>query len=100
MNIRVASELDYPDDSKKNELVLELCRAVHADYYLSGTGAKKYMDLQPFKNAGIDVEFQEYVQPEYKQLSSDTFIPGLSSLDLLFSEGIENSKKLFWGNSK
>lgn len=89
------SELDYPKESKKNELVLDLCIAVGADYYLSGKGARKYMKLEPFCEKGIEVEFQEFIQEPYFQHSSDKFVPGLTILDMLFSIGIEETKKRF-----
>lgn len=89
------SDLDYPKESKKNQLVLDLCLAARADYYLSGRGAKKYMDLEPFHEKGIDVEFQEFTQEPYKQHSSEVFVPGLTILDMMFSVGIEETKKRF-----
>lgn len=89
------SELPYPKDSKKNQLVLDLCIAAGADFYLSGRGAKKYMELEPFTNAGIEVKFQEFVQEPYPQHFSNEFVGGLSILDMLFSIGIENTKKRF-----
>lgn len=92
------SDLHYDESSKKNELVLELCLAVNASEYLSGAGAKKYMDVLSFENTGVWVKFQNYVQPEYSQISSNVFVRGLSSLDMLFSIGIEESNKLFWEN--
>ena len=89
------SELDYPKDSKKNQLVLDLCLAAGADYYLSGRGARKYMELEPFSDAGIEVEFQEFVQNPYPQRSSAEFVGGLTILDMLFSVGIEVTKNRF-----
>lgn len=87
------SSLDYPKDSKKNQLVLDICIAANADYYLSGRGAKKYMDLTPFSEKGIMVEFQDFVQNPYPQHSTSTFVGGLTILDMLFSIGIEATKK-------
>ncbi len=89
------SDLNYPRDSKKNQLVLDLCLAAGADYYLSGRGAKKYMELEPFNERGIEVEFQEFTQQPYPQHYSTEFVGGLSSLDMLFSVGIEETKKRF-----
>ena len=86
------SSLDYPKESKKNQLVLDLCLAAHADYYLSGKGAKKYMELTPFSEKGIQVEFQNFVQAPYPQHSSSSFVGGLSILDMLFSIGIDAVK--------
>ncbi|MCE1168346.1 MAG: WbqC family protein [Sphingobacteriia bacterium] len=94
--IKLQSELDYPRDSKKNQLVLDLCLAIDADHYLSGNGAKKYMQIEPFTENNIKVTYQNYSQSDYIQNNGKTpFVPGLSSLDQLFNLGIEKSKETF-----
>ncbi len=94
--IILQSELDYPRDSKKNQLVLDLCLASGADHYLSGNGAKKYMEIEPFTEKGIRVAFQDYAVSEYKQnIGQMPFVPGLSTLDQLFNLGKEQSKEIF-----
>lgn len=96
-NLILQSGLNYPKESKKNQLILDLCIAAGANYYLSGNGAKKYMELEPFLEKGISVEFQKFNMPNYFQFSSTSdFIPGISSLDVLFNLGLEKSKELFW----
>jgi len=87
------SSLNYPKESKKNQLVLDLCLSADADYYLSGKGAKKYMELTPFTEKGIQVEFQNFIQAPYPQHSSSTFVGGLTILDMLFSIGIDSTKR-------
>ena len=95
--IILQSELDYPRDSKKNQLVLDLCLAAGADHYLSGKGAKKYMVIEPFAEKGIAVTFQDYLVIEYIQnKAKKPFISGLSTLDQLFNLGIETSKDIFY----
>ena len=95
------SNLDYPKESKKNNLVLNLCIATKSDFYLSGKGGLKYMELDPFKDNHIEVCFQEFTMPAYNQFSSpNKFITGVSSLDMLFNCGIEKSRELFWENLK
>ena len=87
------SSLNYPKESKKNQLVLDLCLAANADHYLSGKGAKKYMELTPFSEKRIQVEFQNFIQHPYPQHSTSTFVGGLSILDMLFSIGIDATKQ-------
>lgn len=90
------SSIDYNFNAKKNDLVLELCKSVNADSYISGVGAMKYMDEAPFKQAGISVTYQDYTPPKYTQTYSSEFVPGLSILDMLLNCGIEKTKELFW----
>jgi predicted nucleic acid-binding protein len=94
-DIVLQSDLNYPNDSKKNQLVLDLCIASNADYYLSGQGAKKYMELEPFDKSNVIVEFQSFKQTEYSQHCSREFIAGLSILDMLLSVGIKKTKECF-----
>ncbi|MGN0366654.1 MAG: WbqC family protein [Suilimivivens sp.] len=89
------SQLDYPRDAHKNDLILNLCKSVSANLYLSGTGAQKYMDLDSFDQSGIKVEFQNFTMPEYEQKYAKEFCPGLSMLDVMLNCGIEGTKKLF-----
>lgn len=92
------SELAYTTNSKKDALLIELLKDLNADVYLSGTGAKKYMILEDFHKENIAVQFQTFDCPQYSQINSSTFVPGLSILDVLFNCGIDGTKKLFWDN--
>lgn len=92
------SSLKYDIETKKNDLVLELCQKIEADVYLSGNGAKKYMDDSTFFKNNIKVIYQKFKYPEYKQFSSLEFIPNLSILDMFFNLGIIESNKVFWKN--
>ena len=48
---------DLPVTGKKSELIYNICKHVGATKYISGQGAKDYMDLELFND--IDVEFFE-----------------------------------------
>lgn len=92
------SSVHYDETVKKNDLVLALCKAVDADVYISGNGARAYMNEASFIHEGIEVIYQKFNVPEYQQHWSSEFVPGLSILDMLFNCGIEQTKKLFWDN--
>lgn len=98
--IILQSTINYDVSKKKSELMLELTRTVGGDCYLSGQGAKKYMDDQQFEEQGIHVEYQSFTQPEYKPYNARQFIPQLSLLDMFLSCGIEETKRVFWENVK
>lgn len=85
-------------EGQKNEFLIHILQQLSADRYLSGNGARKYMDMQMFENAGIHVVYQQFTLPEYPQKNSAEFVPGISSLDLLFNCGIEESRRIFWEN--
>ncbi len=84
--IVLASELETTATGQ--EQLLEICREVGADAYLSGAFGKQYLDENLFGDAGIRVHYHEYDYPEYQQRFGD-FIPFLSYLDLLFNVGLD-----------
>ena len=89
-------EMQYDRTKRKNDLVLELCKAIGADAYLSGNGARKYTDESSFENAGIKLYFQQYAMPTYPQMRTSEFAAGLSVLDVLFNCGIERTREMLW----
>jgi len=70
----------------KSQLIIAQCKALGADAYLSGAGAKAYVDTLEFKDAGIELVFQEFKYPTYLQLHGD-YIANLSVIDYLFCTG-------------
>lgn len=77
----------------RNELLVDLLRKVGATRYLSGIGARDYMDEALFAAAGIEVLWQDFKQPVYPQLHGE-FEPYLSAIDVLFNCGMEKSRRL------
>lgn len=87
-----SSELNVTGSA--SERILEICKQLDAEKYITGTvWAKKFLNVQDFKNNNISVEFQEFIHPEYKQLDNN-FIPNIAAIDLLFNEGDINSAKI------
>ena len=69
-----------------DERLIELCRRFGCSSYLAGAGGQDYMDLDAYRRAGIDVEFQTFRHPTYQQ-PFPGFEPNLSSIDLLMNCG-------------
>ncbi len=80
----LASDLESREGS--SERLIDICKQLGGDVYLSGKDGAKYMDLEIFKEEGIQVVFQDYKHPRYEQLYGD-FEPFLSVIDLLFNCG-------------
>ena len=80
----IASELEVT--GKKDVLILNICKNIGADTYLSGLGAKDYVDEEKFEENGVKVIWQEFKHPIYPQLWGD-FEPGMSAIDLLLNCG-------------
>lgn len=82
--IRRASYLDVQGTG--TERLINLCKAVEADTYLSGPGGKGYMDEAAFAATGIELQYQDFTHPVYEQRFKG-FEPNMSILDLLFNHG-------------
>jgi hypothetical protein len=78
----------------KSERLVDLCKKVGADEYISGPAAKDYLQTNLFKKEGIKVSWMDYSgYPEYRQLYPP-FEHGVSVLDLIFNEGPDASRFL------
>ena len=73
--------------------LVNLCKEINAKGYLSGLGAKLYIDEDIFMKNKIDLTYQNYLFKSYKQDSSK-FIPGLSIIDVLFNCGYVEAERL------
>ncbi len=95
LNVRlpwVRSSALYPTGNS-NDLLIDLLGKVGATHYLSGNGARNYMQPEKFYQANIQIMWQQFLHPVYPQ-QFGTFVPYLSSLDLLFNCGITASQKI------
>jgi hypothetical protein len=91
INTILSSSLNI--QGKKNDLVADMLKKVGASAYISGDGAKKYFDPKPFEAVGVNVIWQNFSHPVYPQIHGD-FLPYMSSIDLLFNCGIDESQKI------
>ena len=88
--IILSSELHI--QKTRSDRLLEICTSLKADIYLSGEIGKTYLKEDDFKRNHIDVIYQNFQHPEYRQVY-EPFIPNMSFIDLLFNEG-DNSLKI------
>lgn len=78
-------ELNLEGD--RNMRLLEACKKLNANKYISGPAAKSYLDLDLFNKEGIEVEWMNYSgYKEYKQVYKP-FNHGVTILDLMFNLG-------------
>jgi len=81
-----SSEIDQK--GSRSELLLNICRALNAQSYLSAVGSADYLvsEVPQFSAAGVEVLFQHYEHPLYRQ-QFPPFCSHTSALDLIFNEG-------------
>jgi hypothetical protein len=75
-------------DGKRTHLLAEICSLLAATTYVSPLGSADYLlnDLPILTGQGVDVVFQHYQHPSYRQLFPP-FQAHASVLDLLFNVG-------------
>jgi hypothetical protein len=87
---------DYPTQGTKTTRLLSLLRQCGATHYLSGPGARAYLDESLFRAEGIVLEYMAYQgYPEYTQ-PHGAFEHHVTILDLLFNAGSDSSYYI-WG---
>lgn len=76
---------DISQPGGKTQRLVNLCQALGASEYLSGSAAKSYLDIQCFEDAEIKVEWFNY--PEYKKYTQldGQYRVGVSIIDTLFN---------------
>jgi hypothetical protein len=85
---------DLNIEGKSTEKIINICRKVGCDTYISGLGAKKYLDTEAFRKNNIKLIFDNYKNMEYSQLWADMFVPDLSIVDMLFNCGSKKTVSL------
>ncbi len=81
--LRFQSEIDYDRSAHKGDLVMQLLKASGASEYLSGRGAMAYQNDVDFSINGIRLSYLDYKIKPYPQKGTETFVSGLSCIDLL-----------------
>ena len=90
-DIYFESDLDISAD--KTPRIIDICKKVNADTYLSGQGAKTYLDEELFKRNNVKLVYQDFMHPQYEQCYKP-FIPYMSIIDLLFNHGQDSLRIL------
>lgn len=74
------------DDTDKTGRLVEICRRIGIDEYISGPLCRDYLDIGKFLEAGIRVFLHKYSHPVYPQQHGD-FLPFMAAIDLLMNAG-------------
>lgn len=82
--IRLASQLQL--NTEPTGRLIDICKHIQADTYLSGKDGAKYINLDKFARAKVKIIYQDFNHPVYTQLH-ETFEPYMSVIDLLFNHG-------------
>ena len=83
---------DLNVNGEKNELLINILNKLEAKYYLSGDGARNFLDIEKFYQNGLKIVFNKFKHPVYNQLHGE-FVCNLSIIDIFFNCGVEKTKQ-------
>jgi hypothetical protein len=84
--VRLSSELGIGASQEPTERLVAICRTLGARRYVSASASRSYMREELWRQAGIELRYQDYAHPVYGQ-SGDEFVSHLSVVDALMFEG-------------
>jgi len=82
------------------DLLIELVREVGGSVYLCGGGSDGYLQEEKFSEAGLELIYQNFVQPVYLQNATHEFAAGLSIIDVLMNLGVDQTRQLLIGQAQ
>ncbi|NIY94216.1 WbqC family protein [Vibrio diazotrophicus] len=92
IDTKIISSSDFTLGAGKSEKLLNICKALNANTYVSGPAAKNYLSEDLFEQESISVEWMDYKDyQEYTQVYQP-FEHSVTVLDLIFNEG-HNARK-------
>lgn len=87
INIEIVKSSELKINGTSTQRLINICKSVGADTYVSGIGGKKYMDPKLFEKNNIKLDYEHYICPQYPQHLSKSFVPDLSIIDMLVNLG-------------
>jgi len=90
---KIYLESQFKINSASTQRIIDICQALKADVYLSGSGGKAYLEEEKFQQNNIKLIYQQFKHPEYAQLHKP-FLPFMSIIDLMFNHGPDSLKIL------
>lgn len=83
----------HQTDLTSSSHLLELLKQANGDIYITGHGARNYLNHQLFEEHHIQVEYMNYQHTPYPQLHGD-FTPYVSVLDLIANVGPKGARAI------
>ena len=89
-----SSQLGVP--GKSNQRLRDIVLHVGGHVYITGHGAKNYLDYELFERSGIEVRYMKYECKKYPQLYGP-FTPYVTALDLVANFGKQGKEMIVSG---
>lgn len=98
INIPVKKLSEMGITSRKQELIIDMCKATGSNAFIFGALGKNYAEDVLFEKNNISIYFQEYKHPVYEQLWGD-FAPYMGIVDALFNLGPQRTREVIFENN-
>lgn len=92
--IVLSSDLDYDKSQTADKKLVSMCQLLGAKNYINSPGGRELYSSEMFEPYGIELKFIKPALEEYKQLNTDSFVKGLSIIDVLMNNSIEETLDL------
>jgi hypothetical protein len=99
-NLITYNSRDLGINGSSSQRVRDIVKCLNGDIYITGHGAKKYLDHNLFEESGIEVRYMDYQYISYPQIRGK-FTPFVSALDLIANCGkkgasVISSQAIYW----
>ncbi len=88
---RFIPSLNLATNTRGSFRIQSICVALRAKTYITGHGARNYLDHDAFDASGIRVEYMNYRKIKYPQMHGE-FTPYVTALDLVANRGREGAQ--------
>jgi hypothetical protein len=90
--ILFSSELTVPYGSRRTQALIDIIKALKGDEYISGSGAKNYLEEHLFQRENITLAYLNYEPIKYPQIHPG-FVENMSVIDAIFNIGWEETAR-------
>lgn len=87
------SDFEYEDATAPDEWGLNICKALNAKTYINAPGGILFFDKNKYIKEHIEIKFINPTLNRYIQ-NCETFIPGLSIIDVMMFNSVEDIQKM------
>ena len=95
---KIYYDKDYDFQGAKTAMLVDMCKKIDCDTYLSNLGSSAYVQIPEFTEAGLHHQYINYLGTTYRQQFGG-FEPGLSILDMLMNCGREKTREILLDRS-
>jgi len=94
INTKIIFSSNLNCEEKGTDLLIEIIKKINGNTYIAGGGAEGYQIDELFLTNNIELQYNNFKHPVYKQLNTNNFFPGLSVVDALMNIGFDKVKNL------